>query len=427
MSRQRSVQIQESLEHLARLEQHYRGEPEGARIKVLRLLKEDANRTIEHAASLAGCSERSVYRWWNLYLEQGINAVLGSRRKNTAQSNRIGRDEIEELAAQLRVGELSTLNDVQSWLEQRFGVQYSLKGVANLLQRRLKAKRVWLVPEGDEARGGEVRSNEVRMNAVKSPKTATDTTVIPDKVVHFLNRLPLTSDTQKAVDGYREALMKFLGDVDRVSLYINIRCDLMAEPPVVEQTQTKGQQVMITVDATVGKEGISVASHNNSEDPSQRILENLQTQGVRLDEHHTPVTYDYYYRNTWLGAIFLWRDRTKTPISQRTRDMVALLEPFIVYMLSDLVARHNYAHPADRLLHDALEEMMRDGGLTMQERRVVTFRLLGHAYKEIADKLNITEDAIKKHLSSVHRKTGTRSYTELFAKYFTPRLNLKEV
>jgi DNA-binding CsgD family transcriptional regulator len=71
--------------------------------------------------------------------------------------------------------------------------------------------------------------------------------------------------------------------------------------------------------------------------------------------------------------------------------------------------------------------MSKDAGLSLQERRVVTLRLLGHAYKEIADKLNISEDAIKKHLGSVHRKTGTRSYTELFAKYFTPRLNLNNV
>ncbi len=417
MSRQRSVQIQESLEHLQKLEQHYRGEAEEARVKVLRLLKEDPRRTIEQAAGLAGCSERSVYRWWNLYQDQGLNAMLGGKRKSSLTNTpRIGRDELEELRKKMSTGELSTLNEVQEWLEQRFGMQYSLKGVANLLQQRLKAKRVWIVPEG----------NEVKMNSIQSTKPVPQPTSVPDKVLHFLNRLPLTIDMQKAVDRYREALMEFLGEADRVSLYINISCDLTSEPSVMDFAKSGGQKVMITVDAAVGNEGIGVASHNDSEHPSQRILENLRAQGVKLDEHHTPVIYNYYYRDEWLGAIFLWRDRTKTPITQRTKDLLTLLEPFIIYMLSDLVARHHYAHPVDRLFHDALEEMMHDGGLTMQERRVVTFRLLGHAYKEIADRLGITEDAIKKHLSAVHRKTGTRSYTELFAKYFTPRLNLKD-
>ena len=413
MSRQRSVQIQESLEHLQKLEQHYRGEAEEARVKVLRLLKEDPRRTIEQAAGLAGCSERSVYRWWNLYQDQGLNAVIGGKRKSSsANTNRIGRDELEELRKKMSTGELSTLNDVQEWLEKRFGVQYSLKGVANLLQQRLKAKRVWIVPEG----------SDIKMNAIQSAKPLSQPALIPDKLLHFLNRLPLTTDMQEAVDRYRDALMELLGEVDRVSLYINIRCDLIAEPPTAGEPK-----VVITVDATVGKDGISVASYKDGERPSQRILENLRLQGVAVDDYHLPVAFDYYYQNNaWLGAIFLWRDRTKTPITQRTRDMLTLLEPFIVYILSDLVSRHHYAHPVDRLFHDALEEMMYDAGLTMQERRVVTFRLLGHAYKEIADKLDISEDAIKKHLSAVHRKTGTRSYTELFAKYFTPRLNLKD-
>lgn len=413
MSRQRSVQIQESLEHLQKLEQHYRGEAEEARVKVLRLLKEDPRRTIEQAAGLAGCSERSVYRWWNLYQDQGLNAVIGGKRKSSsANTNRIGRDELEELRKKMSTGELSTLNEVQEWLEKRFGVQYSLKGVANLLQQRLKAKRVWIVPEG----------NDVRMNSIQSAKPGVETAVIPDKLLHFLNRLPLTNDTQEAIDRYREALMQLLGEVDRVSLYVNIRCDLTVESP-----REYDPKVMITVDATVGKDGISVTSHRETERPSQNLLENFRAQGVPFEDYHTPLTFDYYYRNeVWLGAIFLWRDRTKTPITQRTKDLLTLLEPFIVYMMSDLVARYHYAHPVDKLFHDALDDMTHEGGLTLQERRVVTFRLLGHAYKEIADKLHISEDAIKKHLSAVHRKTGTRSYTELFAKYFTPRLNLKD-
>src|SRR5690606_36340395 len=192
---------------------------------------------------------------------------------------------------------------------------------------------------------------------------------------------------------------------------------------IAEAQPGQAPKLVITLDTTVGRDGISVASREEGEAPSHLLLENLRAQGVPLEDYHPPVTCDYYYKNVeWLGAVFLWRDRVKTPISQRTRDMLAILEPFVIYILSDLVARYQYAHPVDRLFHDALDDMTQDAGLTFQERRVVTLRLLGHAYKEIADKLNISEDAIKKHLGSVHRKTGTRSYTELFAKYFTPRL-----
>ena len=233
-----------------------------------------------------------------------------------------------------------------------------------------------------------------------------------------MNRLPLTSDSQHAIERYREALMEMLGEVDRVSIYVNINCNL--EDPEVYQPD-----MMITVNATEGTEGVSVASFNTGEKPSDRLIENFRSQGLPLDDYHAPVSYDYYLHDrAYLGALILWRDRTKPAITERTRTMVALMEPFVIYMLSDLIARYHYAHPVDRMFHDALKTMTNEAQLSQQERRVVTFRLLGLAYKEIADQLNISEDAIKKHLGSVHRKTGTRSYTELFAKYFTPRLNL---
>lgn len=408
MSRQRTAQIQESLEFLESLEKHYRDEPQEARIKMLRLLKEDPARTLEQAAKMTGCSERSVYRWWSTYQAKGLQGLLAPRRNTTAATPRIGRNEAEELREMLQTGKLSTLHDVQAWLDKRFGLKYSVKGVANLLQRRLKARRVWIVSEG----------NEIRVAPNKQPEAKEESPIIPDKVLQFLNRLPLISDTQKAVEAYKAALMDLLGEVDRVSIYININCDL-------HDPRAYHPGIFVTVDTSAAEESISVTSHQEGTRPSDRFLENMRQQGVPLELNHQPVVFDYYYNDlAYLGTIFLWRDRTKPQISKRVQDTMKLLEPFVIYMLSDLISRHHYANPIDRLFQDALKTMSEEAGLSLQERRVVTLRLLGHAYKEIADKLSITEDAIKKHLGSVHRKTGTRSYTELFAKYFTPRLNL---
>jgi DNA-binding CsgD family transcriptional regulator len=410
MARQRRTQIQESLDFLQSLEQHYKGEPVEARIRVLRILKEDPSRTLELAARLAGCSERSVYRWWSHYQARGIEGILSNRRSSTPAQNRIGRNEVDELKQMLQTGELATLHDVQSWLETRFGVRYSLKGVANLLQRRLKARRVWIVSEG----------GDIRINEVKTAQPAVDGTLIPDKVLHFLNRMPLTNNTERAVESYRDALSGLLGEVDRVSIFVNIRCDL-------QDPETYQPGIMVALGIQTGDD-MYVSSFPSDNRTSEMLLENLRSQGLPLENYHTPIPFDYYYYDrAYLGTIFLWRERSKQPISQRVHDTVKLLEPFIIYMLSDLIARYNYAHPIDRLFYDALHEMQMEAGLSVQERRVVAFRLLGLAYKEIADKLNISEDAIKKHLGSVHRKTGTRSYTELFAKYFTPRLNIRDV
>lgn len=418
MARQRTAHIQESLEFLLNLEAHYRGEPQEPRIKVLRFLKEDPSRTLEGAARLALCSERSANRWWAQYQARGLEAVLAGRRNTSARALAIGRDELEELRTKLQNGELETLNDVQAWLRTRFNIDYSLKGVANLLQRKLKARRVWIVADEHGNTHPPTPANRPKPSAPAQPPKADEATIIPDKLLHFLNRLPLTGDMQSAVDVYRQALSEMIGEVERVSLFVNVNCDL--QDPDVYQPGT-----MITVDTTSGSEGVSVTTYSKGDRPSDQYLENFKNQGLPLHEYHEPIIFDYYFNDkAYIGTIFLWRLRIKPAISERARKLVALLEPFIIYILSDLVARYHYAHPVDRMFHDALKTMATEASLSPQERRVVSLRLLGLAYKEIADQLNISEDAIKKHLGSVHRKTGTRSYTELFAKYFTPRLNL---
>lgn len=410
MARQRSTHIQESLEFLLNLERHYRGESQEPRIKMLRSLKEDPTRTLEEAAALAGASGRSANRWWQQYQKSGVDGLL-ARRSSAASNGTIGRNELEELRAKLQSGELITLNDVQAWLRERFGLAYSLKGVANLLQRKLKARRMWIVSEDSGVRIGESRPQ----------KATADAPIIPDKVLHFLNRLPLTSNMQSAVERYKEALLDLIGEADRVSIFVNVNCDLG------DNAARDGGGMLITVDTASDAQGVSVNTYPEGVRPSDQYLENFRAQGIPLDDYHPPFILDYYYNDSqYLGTLFLWRDRTKTAISERARRTVALMEPFIIYMLSDLIARYHYAHPVDRMFHDALSTMTAEAHLSPQERRVVTLRLLGLAYKEIADQLHISEDAIKKHLGSVHRKTGTRSYTELFAKYFTPRLNIHE-
>lgn len=380
---------------------------------MLRLLKEDPERTLQDAAALGGLSLRSVRRWWELYEEEGLNAIIEPQKSSTASSNRIGRDEIEQLRTKLRTGELATLHDVQTWVRERFGIEYSERGIAKLLQQKLNARRVWVVPEENEEGSGEFAPAPATVNAP----------IIPDKVVRFLNRLPLSTDVQTAIETYRDTLMSLLGEVDRISIYVNITCEL-------QEPKRPTTDMLIVLDQRVSVQAASNVEMNTSqhgEKPSQWLLEQFRQQGMPVDQYQSPIAFDYYFEGrAYLGTLFLWRERSKPPISERTRDTVALIEPFIIYMFSDLVTRYHYAHPVDRLFHDTLDEISIEAGLSMQERRVVTLRMLGHAYKEIADQLKITEDAIKKHLTSVHRKTGTRSYTELFAKYFTPRLNVRE-
>lgn len=174
-------------------------------------------------------------------------------------------------------------------------------------------------------------------------------------------------------------------------------------------------------------EGVLVSSGKKEVSQSEQLLEYLQNKGFPTSEYHPPHALDYYIGpQAYLGTIFLWRSCNKEPISKATLDTVAALEPFFIFAFSDLVARRQYSKPTDKTFLDAMESLTGEAGLSRQEQRVIILQLFGHSYKEMADMLGISVDGVKHHLKMIHRKTGARSYTELFAKYFMPRFDLQD-
>ena len=109
-------------------------------------------------------------------------------------------------------------------------------------------------------------------------------------------------------------------------------------------------------------------------------------------------------------------------LAKETISIMKTLEPFIIFMLSDMVARHQAQRPMDTAFYDAVKEMTEDAQLSKSEKRIVILRLMGHSYKDVADNIFVTVDTVKKHLTQIHRKTQTNGMAELFAKYFSARL-----
>ena len=56
--------------------------------------------------------------------------------------------------------------------------------------------------------------------------------------------------------------------------------------------------------------------------------------------------------------------------------------------------------------------------LTSREREVVTGLLKGHANKELASELGLSEQTVKNMLSAIYAKLGVQSRTELFHAIF---------
>lgn len=371
---------------------------------MLRLLKERPDLTFSDLGAMLGCSERSLQRWWESYRSGGIDALLRTDGPQRGKPRRISDDTLASLQQKLEVDGFSELKDAQQWLQQEHGVSYSRSGLWNLLRRATNA-----APRGWHL------STDADQPARTEPAFAVSG--VSNQLIHFLNALPTSSDALEWGTHFREAIRGILGDVDRVSVNVNLDCDL-TNPETYNVRFTMTQRI---VDATV-QEG-TVALDRGEMTPSERILEDARRQGFPFESYHRPLGYDYFYAGTaYLGSIILWRNIEKADISDTSRHLMTALQPFMIFVLSDLVARHQAERPIDRVFHDALEFLVADAGLSPQEERIVVLQLMGHSYKEMADMLAVTVDTVKKHFKQIHRKTGTRGQAELFAKYFTSRL-----
>jgi len=63
--------IQESEEELTRLEQRLRGQKAADRVRMLRLLKSGAVKSLKDCAPMVGYSVSQLTRWWERYRAEG--------------------------------------------------------------------------------------------------------------------------------------------------------------------------------------------------------------------------------------------------------------------------------------------------------------------------------------------------------------------
>ncbi len=219
---------------------------------------------------------------------------------------------------------------------------------------------------------------------------------------------------------FRDSLLAFLGDVDWISISVNFTCDLQ-NPEGYDPQMSIAQHVRAS---NPGGEGTTLQSMEGT--PAERLLVNLKEQGFPVDDYYPPDGFACYLSGSaYLGSMLLWRLKSNPPISPDTLQLMEQVEPFLVFLLSDLIARRQHADPDVMKFNDALQKLADEVGLSRGEQRVVILQLFGNSLKDIADVLEVSVDGVKHHLKMIHRKTGTRSYTELFAKYFMPQLGTR--
>ncbi|MBC8144048.1 MAG: helix-turn-helix transcriptional regulator [bacterium] len=238
-------------------------------------------------------------------------------------------------------------------------------------------------------------------------------------LIEFLNGMPMQLVLLDGINSLRDRLTTLVPDVDRISIQVNLNCDL-------ERPHEYHPNLSILQRADRAErldEGMEVRALTKAETQSEELLSQMRRGGFPFELYREPISIDLLFEGTAvLGALVLWRNVDKSPISEETLAFIERINPFLVYAFSNLVTRHHYTNPGDRVFYSVLGEMAKSAKLTPQEQRIISYRLMGYSYKRIADDIDRSVDVVKKQLASVHRKTGTHGHSELFAKYFSPRL-----
>jgi transposase len=409
MSRQQT-DIQESYARLSELQKAQESKRSRARVQMLMLLHDNPERSLSDVAREIGVAERSVIRWWRTYREGGLDALLETRHRG--RPSRLHAVGIDEIRTKIAAEGMGGLEEIRGWLSAEYGLEYSRSGVSYALREILGARRSsgWLLLD-DPLKPADGAENGDSLTLDN-----------PNAVIALLNALPMTDDVVEWGNGFRAILHRLLPDVDRISVNVNRSCDMMRPERYVPGTLVR----RFVGDREQG-ESVSIETLKTDESPSERILNELRSKGVPLSEFHTPIARDYFFGGTaYLGTIFLWRQLANGAIPAPTTLRLDQLEPFVVFSLSDLVSRHQVMQPTSGVFFEAAQRMFEDAGLSKSEKRIVMLQLLGHSYKEIADIVSVSLDAVKKHFHVIYRKTGTRGQADLFAKYFTAQLRREQ-
>jgi transposase len=115
--------IQESEEELTRLEQRLRGQKAADRVRMLRLLKSGAVKSLKACAPMVGYSVIQLTRWWERYRAEGLTEML-KRQKPAGKASRLTPEAWAGLLQAMRAGHIATMQEARNYLEQRWGIRY---------------------------------------------------------------------------------------------------------------------------------------------------------------------------------------------------------------------------------------------------------------------------------------------------------------
>lgn len=248
-----------------------------------------------------------------------------------------------------------------------------------------------------------------------------------------MNSLPVEQQSMEWVISFKTALEQLLYDVDRLALFVNTTCplsDTVTLPDTIMPPETVTVPGILIAQGRLDERPDNLtltAVDTNNQKLSDAYLHHMEQGGFPFHEYQEPHTFLYFMPPAeHLGTIILFRRRGATPISSQTLETVEQLRPFFIVALSSRVTREAYLAPGNRMFTTILLGFIGHLCLTPREKEILSLRLMGLQIKIIADKLTVSENAVKKHIARILRKAGARNVRELFMRYLLPHRDLPD-
>ena len=227
--------------------------------------------------------------------------------------------------------------------------------------------------------------------------------------------------------------MRFLGDVDRIMVQLNITKPLL-KPLVNPQHKflwSMNMNQYVYIDSNnkkhfihPGSEIVSDKKGLTKEWSTKNILEEMRKLKFPLQDSQPPNCYDYYHLDfpISIGAMILFRRWGASPISEKTLETIEGLHQFFLFVLTSFNARYSYYRPAASIFNWSLMGFKYELNLTDREFEVFILRLHGLTFKDIAKRLFISPPTVRKHMQTLLRKGNARNVVEMFTRRFLSEL-----
>src|SRR3954463_11654921 len=142
--------IEEDVAQLQAAEKAARDKSRTDRVRLLRFVKEGRVPGIAQAAAALGYSARTAERWWRLYCEGGLAALVASPQRR-GMAERITPEAWEGLQAEMRAGHIGGLHEAQVYLRDTWHIAYGIDAISKLAQDQAEDRSA-ASPQGRQPR-----------------------------------------------------------------------------------------------------------------------------------------------------------------------------------------------------------------------------------------------------------------------------------